>query len=800
MNWSKERLQYVIRSCLEGMDLIVVANREPYIHVQRDGRIDCQRPAGGLTTALDPVMRACGGTWIGHGSGSADRLTADEHGRLAVPPEAPSYTLRRIWLTEEEEEGYYYGFANNALWPLCHQAYCRPEFDPDHWETYRAVNQRFAEAVLEEAGERPALVFVQDYHFALLPRLLKLARPDLLVAQFWHIPWPNPETFRVCPWADAILDGMLGNDLMSFHTRYDCNNFRDTVERSLECLVDAEHFTIHRNGQATRLRPHPISIDPDLAAVHLRNDWHHRVGELRRQWNMGDRPFLVSVDRMDYTKGIPERLRAFERLLQRYPNLLGRFHLVMIAAPSRTHLPAYQRLDAEVMLLVHEINQRYGTADWQPIVFRHEHHGPEVIYPLYRASVGCVVSSLHDGMNLVAKEFVSSREDEQGTLVLSRFTGAAREFLDALIVNPFDVDQLADAMYAALTLPVEEQRRRMQRMRQQLSEHNIYRWAGRLISEAARRNGSPEPMTNRLATTVYANGSTENGHASHAPLPLGTTTVAMAMTETNGAAVQELPWYDRALTAWRSGQGLALFFDYDGTLSPIVPHPELAVLTPQSRQLLRDLSGQGGVIVGVVSGRSLADLRERVGLSGLYYAGCCGGELDLRGRVLRDPVAGRFQGMSEHIQEVVGKHLTHYPGAWVEVKPVGLSIHYRAVDPAVVETFRQECRALLATVPGLLVRDVKMAFEATPVGAWNKGTAIERFLADAGGDWFPVYAGDSDNDRPALEVVAWLGGTRLGVGEDCPDCIDFRVESPGELVHNYLHLLTQLGELPEPHT
>ena len=493
MGWSKERLEHVARTRLGGAKLIVVANREPYIHRYHDGEIDWIRPAGGLTTALDPVMQACGGTWVAHGSGNADRETADELGRVRVPPDDPNYTLRRVWLTKEQEDGYYYGFANSTLWPLCHQVYCRPSFDPSHWDRYREVNELFAEAVLEEARGGPALVFVQDYHFALLPRLLKNARPDLVVAQFWHIPWPNPETFRVCPWAKEILDGMLGNDLMSFHTQSHCNNFLDTVDRMVECRIDRERFGVQRNGAVTDVRPHPISVDPQLADEYLGNDWERRADAFRRKYRLADRPLLVGVDRVDYTKGIPERLRAVGRLLDTRPEWKGRFHFLQIGAPSRTHLSAYSDLNDEVQSLADRINWEHGTRSWQPIMLLNEHHGPEDLFVLYRMAAGCVVSSLHDGMNLVAKEFVTARGDEQGTLVLSEFTGAARELTDAVLVNPFNVDELASAMNTALTMPADEQRRRMRKMRAQVEEFNIYRWAGRLLSEVGKLAGDPEP-------------------------------------------------------------------------------------------------------------------------------------------------------------------------------------------------------------------------------------------------------------------------------------------------------------------
>lgn len=483
MGWSQEKLEHVAQTRLGGAKLIVVANREPYIHRFRHGQVECIRPAGGLTTALDPVMRACGGVWVAHGSGDADQLTADADGRLRVPPDDPSYTLRRVWLSKEEEEGYYYGFANSGLWPLCHQVYARPAFDPAHWATYRTVNERFAAAVLEEAQGGPALVFVQDYHFALLPRLLKQARPDLVVAHFWHIPWPNPETFRVCPWGQEILDGMLGNDLMSFHIQYHCNNFLDTVDRTLECRIDRERFAVERGGQTTRVRPHPISVDPRLADEYLGDDWERRAERFRKKHRLGDRPLLVGVDRVDYTKGIPERLRAVDQLLTSHPELKGQFHFVQVGAPSRTHLSAYRDLADEVQTLAERINWEHGTPDWQPVVFLNEHCGPEEVFLMYRMAAGCVVSSLHDGMNLVAKEFVTARPDEQGVLVLSEFTGAARELTDAVVVNPFDVEQLANGLHAALTMPADEQRRRMRKMRQQVDLHTIYRWAGMLLSE-----------------------------------------------------------------------------------------------------------------------------------------------------------------------------------------------------------------------------------------------------------------------------------------------------------------------------
>lgn len=491
MAWDKQRLEETVCERLSGVKLVVVANREPYIHSHDGESVVCVRPASGLTTALDPVMRACGGVWVAHGSGNADRMVVDERDCVAVPPDNPEYTLRRVWLSKREEQGYYYGFSNEALWPLCHVAYTRPKFRPADWRQYTAVNQKFADAVLAEIDDGPAIVFVQDYHFALLPRLVKTARPDVVVAQFWHIPWPNREVFRVCPWSDEILDGLLGNDLLSFHIQYHCNNFLETVDRSLEARVDPEHFAVTRGGHTTMVRPHAISIDPGQIAASLPRDLATAERRVRRRLGLRDVQILVGVDRVDYTKGIPERFAAVDRLLSLYPELRGTFSLVQIGAPSRVHIPAYRQLNEELDTLAEEINWRYGSELWRPIVFVNEHFSHEDVFLLYRLSTACVVSSLHDGMNLVAKEFIAAREDLGGSLVLSRFTGAARELTDALQVNPYDVDEFASALYQALAMPAEEQAARMERMRNQVCENNIYRWAGMLLSEASRLVTAP---------------------------------------------------------------------------------------------------------------------------------------------------------------------------------------------------------------------------------------------------------------------------------------------------------------------
>jgi alpha,alpha-trehalose-phosphate synthase [UDP-forming] len=481
--WTKDALQDLIETKLGDHRLIVVANREPYLHRYRAGRIECVPPASGAVSAIDPILRATDGIWVAHGSGNADRVAADSNGRLRVPPDDPCYTLRRVWLTKDQEDGYYYGLANSGLWPLCHKVFTRPVFNPKHWETYREVNEMFADAVLEEADDQPAFVFIQDYHFGLLPKMLRERSTNLIVAQFWHIPWPSPDLFSVFPWKEELLEGMLGNDLLGFHLRYHCKNFLDTVDRTLEAKVDYERFEVTRGGKTTVVRPFPISIDFTWHSDTAESDAVEREMEhWREQLRLEDTALGIGIDRLDYTKGIPERLRALDRLFETHPEHRERLVFVQIGVPSRTHIKEYQNLDDEVDGLVESINWRWSTDNWRPIHFLKQQHGPMEMMALHRLADFCVVSSLDDGMNLVAKEFIASRTDEDGVLILSQFTGAARELNQALLFNPFAVNELAEAMHQALNMLEDERHKRMQRLREAVRENNIYRWAGKFLS------------------------------------------------------------------------------------------------------------------------------------------------------------------------------------------------------------------------------------------------------------------------------------------------------------------------------
>ncbi len=486
--WTAERLRTLLQTQLSGDQIIVVSNREPYIHERSENGIVVKRPASGLVTAVEPVMRACSGTWIAHGSGSADRDVVDANDRVAVPPGQDDYWLRRIWLTPEEEEGYYYGFSNEGMWPLCHVAHVRPVFRESDWEAYKAVNQRFADAAVAEARSEDPVVLVQDYHFALLPAMIREKLPQATILTFWHIPWPNPESFGICPWRREILEGMLGSTILGFHTRYHCKNFIETVDRYLEARIEHEHSTIAFREKETLVESYPISIewpsDADTAAMPPVQECRRRV--IERLGLPADVCLAVGVDRFDYTKGILERLNAVERLLEKWPSWIGRFVFVQVAAPTRGALDEYRSFQDRVHLVTNRINERFGRPDYQPVCLLAKHHEHDQVTELFRAANICVVTSLHDGMNLVCKEFVAARDDLQGVLILSRFAGAARELAESLIVNPYHVEETADALNRAATMPAAEQRERMASLRSTVSEFNVFRWAGRMLADAGR--------------------------------------------------------------------------------------------------------------------------------------------------------------------------------------------------------------------------------------------------------------------------------------------------------------------------
>ncbi|HEY0788426.1 MAG TPA: trehalose-6-phosphate synthase, partial [Thermoanaerobaculia bacterium] len=473
------RLRRLVAEKMPHTQLVLIANREPYIHIRDGSRVTVSRPASGLVTGVEPLLRACGGVWIGHGSGNADREFADPSGRLGVPPEAPEYILRRVWLTRKEEEGYYYGFSNEGLWPLCHIAHARPVFRKDDWEAYQTVNRRFA-AVAAEETDGAGLVLVQDYHFARVPAELRKLAPDSVISLFWHIPWPNEEVVGICPWTRELLDGMLGADVIGFHTRYHCLNFLETVARFLEARVDLETMSIEYGGHRTRVKPYPISVQwpyPAATAAQAR--------ELRAGMGLDEKFVFLGIDRADYTKGLLERVWAVDALLDAHPELAGKIVYLQLAAPSRTHIKRYRDLISEIEEEVKAVNRKWASDGWQPIQFELRHGQGDEIPRLYAMADCALVTPLHDGMNLVAKEYVASRTTEDGALILSVFTGASKELEGALLVNPYDTAGMAAAMYRAIQMSAEETNARMRSMRAAVARNSIYDWSAALLADMA---------------------------------------------------------------------------------------------------------------------------------------------------------------------------------------------------------------------------------------------------------------------------------------------------------------------------
>ncbi len=484
--WTKESLKKAIEEQLGDYLLIVVSNREPYIHTHKKGKVTWQRSAGGVVTALDPVMKACSGLWIAHGSGDADKMTVDKNDRVQVPPDDPKYTLHRVWLTKEEEDGYYYGFSNEALWPLSHISYTRPTFEEIDWKMYERVNRKFADAILKEIGDRKAFVWIQDYHMALLPKFLKDAKGNnIITAHFWHIPWPNPEVFRICPKRKEILEGLLANDLLGFHLRYHCENFIATVEKEMEARIDRERFSIIKGGHETMIRPFPIGVDHEYVK-HLAESKEVKeyTQNLKEEFLLNYEFIMLGLDRIDYTKGILERLRAVDRFVEKYPEYRGKFVFIQMGRLSRMHIPAYKNLNDEINALVEEINWKHSHEGWAPILFVRRFLSYSEVVAFYKLANICVVSPLHDGMNLVAKEYVSAHaQDGSGVLVLSQFTGSFRELQDAIMINPYDTEDFADKLKEAMTMNKREAKSRMAKMKKQVANNNIYRWSGKLLSE-----------------------------------------------------------------------------------------------------------------------------------------------------------------------------------------------------------------------------------------------------------------------------------------------------------------------------
>ncbi len=483
-------VQQLVKSKIKGYKFLVVSNREPYIHMHTPDGVKIKTPAGGLTAALDPLMQACGGTWVAGGSGDADRENVDMHNRCKVPPKNPKYVLKRVWMSKEEVDRYYFGFANQTLWPLCHNVFQKPVFDKLFWDGYKHSNKLFADAVKEEiTGAEKAFIWFHDYHLALLPKMVRnnARKKRLVLTHFWHIPWPTWNKFMLLPWGKELLEGMLANDLIGFHLHGYCVNFLASVEKTLKAKVDYEAATVKYNGRTIWVRHFPISVDFNAIDKRAKKpDVRREIKHVRAPQYIPYKHIGVGVDRIDYTKGIIERFRAIDKFLEKYPEYQNKFVFVEAGAPSRTRIPAYMELNEEISKTADEINWKYLRGYWKPIIYIQEKLPPDRLFALYRTADVCIVSPIQDGMNLVAKEFIAANVDCTGALILSKFAGATEELKDAIVVNPYDVERFADAIKDAIEMSPKEKQRRMKNLRKKVRENNVFKWLADFICEAAK--------------------------------------------------------------------------------------------------------------------------------------------------------------------------------------------------------------------------------------------------------------------------------------------------------------------------
>ena len=754
------RVAAALAARLPGRQLVIVSNREPYVHRRSRHGVEVERPPGGLVAALDPVMQALGGVWIAWGSGNADREAVDEHDRLAVPPERPRYTLRRVWLPEPVVENYYYGFANQALWPLCHMAVDKARFRRRYWDGYVAANARFAAAVLQEAAPG-ALVWLHDYHLALAPRQIRQQRGDLILAHFWHIPWPAWDVFRACPAAQrrALLDGLLGCDLLGFHLERFRQTFLECVARELEAHVDADRGTVDYRGHRTTVEAFPISIDVErfdrLARSPAAQQW---MARWRSRPEIGERRIALGVDRLDYTKGIPERLRAIDRFLRQYPQYRERFVFVQKAAPSRTRIKAYRALQDLVERQIGEINSRHGRNGWRPIVYLPGPIPPAAMAALYRLADAAIVSPLQDGMNLVAKEFIACQVDERGVLLLSELAGAVEEMAYAVRINPYDEEGFAEALAQALEIPPGERQIRMRAMRAYLAEHDVYWWMEEVVAAVSRllaRRQEPRHLLEHLPQVV--------------------------------ARSERRP--------------PVLFLDYDGTLVPIAATPEAARPPAEVPRLLRELRDRGYQVV-IISGRPAGDVYRLLGVDDLDYIGNHGLEV-LHGEP--PPVARTAEPLQVQVRWLaarVRERLGDVPGLLIEEKRFSTAIHYRLVDAATVDRVKQVATFLAAQHrPWVVLMRGKEVLEIRPNLPWDKGRAALWWLERRyGPDWpqrvMPIYIGDDRTDEDAFAALAG-GGITVAVAPQGPTVAGYYLRGWEEVL-DFLRRLATLGTGDQP--
>jgi len=686
--------------------LIVLSNRLPVTIRRSRGTLKIEPSSGGLVTAMTPAMRRRSGVWIGW---PGAKLRPGEQLDMEDAPCA----LHPIPLSDAETKRFYHGYSNGALWPLFHSLPERMALDRRNWDSYVTVNERFADAAVEEMGEHD-LVWVHDYHLALCPELIRRRRPDARIAYFLHIPFPPFDLYRILPSYRAILRGLLASDLVGFHCPGYVSNFQDCVERLLGARVDRGAGRIEHGDHTVRVGAFPLGIDYA--------EYERRAQAAPRTKRTSPERIILGVDRLDYTKGIPERMRAYERLLELHPEYRGRVSLIQIAVPSREQVSEYQALKREIDELVGRINGRFGTSSWTPIRYVHRSVSPQRLSTLYRDAEVALVTPLRDGMNLVAKEFVASQTDGPGVLVLSRMAGASDTMQEALRVNPYNVDSVADVLHQALEMPHDQREARLRALQRREKRHDLAEWLEVFLAAA---NEPPDQME---------------------------------------------PVREDDFEAWIGPfvgvRPLSVFLDFDGTLVPIASHPSMVQLSDGMRELLESCITRKDTDVTIVSGRSLGDIRRQIPLEGLVFAGNHGLEISGPGIVdYRHPdidhYAERAIELAQQLEEI------DVPGVWTESKGASLTVHFREVAVDRQADVAELARRIVREA-GFQPRDALCAVEARPPIGWDKGHAVLHVLREKYGpgwsEWLrAIYVGDDETDEDAFRGLRGLGATfRVG--------------------------------------
>jgi alpha,alpha-trehalose-phosphate synthase [UDP-forming]/trehalose-phosphatase len=691
-------------------NLIIVSNREPYIHKKAGRSLKVEAPAGGLTAAVDEVMRAIGGTWVAWGSGSGDKGAVDGKSCVLVPPGAPSYKLRRVWLDPELVENYYHGYSNHVLWPLCHITLDKVYFRKKYWYDYMMANEKFAKAVLEESVSGSS-VWIHDYHLCMVPRMLKQSMPSLTISHFWHIPWPDHSVFRICPQSKEILEALLSNDLLGFQLPLFCRNFMDCVRETLaEAKTDFQNFIITYKGHSTKLKAFPISVDFNKFNMLARSDKTLQNMHLFKQrYHLSGKFIGVGVDRLEYTKGLIKRLQAIDLFFEKYPRYRENFTFIQIAVPTRMKEP-YISYKAKVEGLVRKINRKYSTGLWSPIIYRDVKAEHEDLVVFYRLADVAIISSVYDGMNLVAKEFVASRADRKGVLLLSEFTGAAEELEGAILVNPYDIEEFSDGIKTVLELPARDKASRMKTLRRQVKEKNIYSWISEILKD---------------------------------------------MVLTTSQHLQECRYLFEHFREFPKSN-IFLFLDYDGTLTPIVESPDKAVLSKKIHSQILTL--KESLPVAIISGREIQDIINRVDIKTLIYAGNHGAEIWDGKKLVRGEHLSDSTKVLKKIIKELQVALSFVKGVVIEDKGVTASIHYRMVAKRDLgSTFDIFWSIAGRYEDKFMITSGKKVFEIRPHGLWNKGDAVRWIWETFGKDRVPVYIGDDTTDEDAFRAVRGKG-------------------------------------------